>query len=745
MRLRTSLRTEIFVAFGVLILLVFALVGYLTFQSGERAVNDLSLRLATELNSLVTQRLEQYVKAPVRLLESHADAMRRGALGAEGADHMALVFWSAMAQHEDVGYLSFGGKDGSFVGVERLPDGNLRYHLKDERTGDARHTFRGLPDGQRAHRIRVQPGYEPRERPWYTAALGRMQTTWTPILASASSPGATYATVVTPVVDAEGLLRGVMGADVGVSLLNRFLADMTARQGSGVVFVVDAEGLLVASSTDAPVGEVAGDGVRRVAAKDAADPVLRAAAAEILNAQRGFAGIAGRATVHFEYDDSSWFAVLSPLRDDHGLDWVVVSLILEDELLAPFEANTRAALLLTGLALLFALLVSFIISRRIAAPIRALASSARRVQEGDLAAPVAHSDIREIDQLSRAMTDMIQGLRDRDFIKDAFGRYVTPELVDRFIDDPESLRLGGQLQRATLLMSDLRGFTSLSERMSAPDMVALLNRYLGAMTEVIQQHHGTIIEFIGDAIFCVFGAPFSAPDDATRAVECAIKMQFALARFNEASVHLNLPPLEMGIAVNTGEVVAGNLGSRRAAKYGVVGDAVNLTARIESLTTGNQVLMSESTRQLVGDRFDLEGPMEVRVKGVSRVLSVFEVTGVRGDPALSLPRHSTGVLAPCQLPVQLYRLEGYLISERSIEVQSVAIGSGGLRVVSDRALRPLTKLMLKIRLPDGRWTSDAYASVLSCERDGDRWRAELSLSAIRPEDRAALRALSVER
>ena len=151
-----------------------------------------------------------------------------------------------------------------------------------------------------------------------------------------------------------------------------------------------------------------------------------------------------------------------------------------------------------------------------------------------------------------------------------------------------------------MIMTDLRGFTSLSERLAPERVVAMLNRYLTTMVTVIKQYQGTIDEFIGDAIFVLFGAPVWQEDDAQRAVACAVAMQLAMAAINEQNREDDLPEIEMGIGVHTGQVVVGNIGSPERMKYGVVGSHVNLTSRIQSYTTGGQILISETTRQEVG-------------------------------------------------------------------------------------------------------------------------------------------------
>ncbi len=201
---------------------------------------------------------------------------------------------------------------------------------------------------------------------------------------------------------------------------------------------------------------------------------------------------------------------------------------------------------------------------------------------------------------STAFNSMTQQLKDsyeqlerrNQFIRKTFGRYTSDEIVEALLDMPDGLKLGGEKREVTLLMSDLRGFTALAEQLEAAEVVALLNHYLSAMVGLIQRHGGTIDEIIGDAILVLFGAPLAMEDAAERAVRCALEMQKAMGGVNEHNIQKGWPEIEMGIAVHTGEVVVGNIGSTKRSKYGVVGRNVNLTARIESFTVGGQVLVS---------------------------------------------------------------------------------------------------------------------------------------------------------
>jgi adenylate cyclase len=171
-------------------------------------------------------------------------------------------------------------------------------------------------------------------------------------------------------------------------------------------------------------------------------------------------------------------------------------------------------------------------------------------------------------------------------MRQTFGRYLTDEVVANLLETPEGLQLGGEKRKVTILMSDLRGFSALSERVSPEIAVSVINFYLEVMTEVISQYHGTINELMGDGMLVMFGAPISREDDSQRAIACALAMQLAMDRVNQHNQQLNLPPLEMGIGINTGEVLVGNIGSQKRAKYTVMGSPVNLASRLNPTRWG---------------------------------------------------------------------------------------------------------------------------------------------------------------
>jgi adenylate cyclase len=262
-------------------------------------------------------------------------------------------------------------------------------------------------------------------------------------------------------------------------------------------------------------------------------------------------------------------------------------------------------------------------------------------------------------------------------IRSTFSRYLTEEVVANLLETPEGLKLGGERRKITILMSDLRGFTFISEQLSPEQVVTLLNFYLEQMTHVIGQYNGTINEIIGDGIVVLFGAPTQRPDDAARAIACAIAMQLAMAEINQQNQQLNLPMLEMGIGINTGEVIIGNIGSQKRAKYTAIGSQVNLASRIESSSVGGQVLIAEATFTEVSPLLSVVSQTQVEMKGFHAPIKLYEIGSIGGTYDLSLPAPQTILVSlAIEVPIQYA-----LIDDRNLVGQIV---SGSLVKFSGR-------------------------------------------------------------
>ena len=226
--------------------------------------------------------------------------------------------------------------------------------------------------------------------------------------------------------------------------------------------------------------------------------------------------------------------------------------------------------------------------------------------------------------------------RNQRFIRNTFGRYLSDEIVDSLLESPQGLRLGGSACTVTILMADIRNFSWICENHEPEQVVQLLNNYLGAMSSIIMAHNGTVDEFIGDAILAIFGAPVAREDDALRAIACALDMQDAVDGINERNRALGLPAIGIGIGLNTGKVVAGNIGSERRSKYGVVGHTVNLTARIEAFTSAGEILAAESTIERAGAAVETGRRFTAQPKGMAGEVTIYAITGMHPGVAGTL-------------------------------------------------------------------------------------------------------------
>lgn len=213
-------------------------------------------------------------------------------------------------------------------------------------------------------------------------------------------------------------------------------------------------------------------------------------------------------------------------------------------------------------------------------------------------------------------------------VHSAFSRYTSKEIAEYVLETPDGEKQGGKLKELTILMSDLRGFTALSTKLSAEELITVLNKYFEQMTAVIEKYEGTVIEFLGDGMFVIFGAPKDNPKHAHNAVACAIEMENAMRKVNEWNKANGFPPLEMGIGINSGKVVVGNIGSSQKMKYGCMGESVNLAGRIETFTTGGQIYISQYTKALIEDKLAIVNEQSILPKGAKEHIKIFEVEGI---------------------------------------------------------------------------------------------------------------------
>ncbi|TMU54487.1 adenylate/guanylate cyclase domain-containing protein [Flagellimonas algicola] len=219
-------------------------------------------------------------------------------------------------------------------------------------------------------------------------------------------------------------------------------------------------------------------------------------------------------------------------------------------------------------------------------------------------------------------------LESNQFYKNLFGQYMSESLLQKVVKNKKETQLGGEERDVTVLVSDIRGFSPISEKYSAKTVIEVLNIYFEEMIDIIHQHDGYINEILGDGILMIFGAPNEIKNSALNAVQCARAMQKGMRKVNEKLGIRGLPILQMGIGINSGNLIVGNIGSKRRMKYGVVGENINIASRIEALTIPKQILISEALYEKISDAIQPIGSIRTKIKGFHKSIKIYDVSEV---------------------------------------------------------------------------------------------------------------------
>ena len=297
---------------------------------------------------------------------------------------------------------------------------------------------------------------------------------------------------------------------------------------------------------------------------------------------------------------------------------------------------------------------------------------------------------------------------------------------------------------ATVLISDLRGFTTISDTYTADEIVDLLNRYFEHMCRIVHKHGGTIDKLIGDSIMAVFGAPDRSKKNVMNAISCAAEMQITMNKFNRENQSIGMPSLYMGIGLNTGEVVSSKVGSEIYNEYTVIGSNVNLAARIESSTVRGQILISESTFQRAKNHIKVRDPMQVIVKGKREPVSMYELLSVSKPRELKVPEREIRRTprVDVNIPFKFHVCEGKIITSEEYVGQISNISTGGMLAYTDHEIDPYFFIRFTLDFNVlGIEGNDIYGKILKVTKIDAGYEINVEFTIIDPEDRHAIQDL----
>lgn len=627
---RYTLRVTISTLVSALILVSAVSIITALYVGTKKVLYQTTFEMMGQISQAVDDKLTQRLVRVERLNTLIAHLVGSGTLAPDDEDRFTDFLVEAVDANPSIALIDCGLPNGNKFQALRMPDGTVSKRLVHRTPKGVvsawEHQNRAYDATEKGYVEDLATGYDPRTRPWYLAAVQARKRIWTDIYSSRA--GLNFANA-NPVYDAKGNLLCVMSIDMRLEDLSAFLHRVRVAR-TGKPFILDGAGRVVAmplareQGLDALVKKTVKDGWTDYALRDAAelpDPDVRQAVlafrADPRTRDQGYLAFrtpsGRRLLASFEREPKYHFT--------HG---VVVD---EAEVLGPIRRDLNITLGLTALSLLASLAVAYAISRSIARPLATLAGQVDRIRRLDLGdAPPVRTAILEVASIGDSVQNMRRGLR-------SFKKYIPAEVVDRLLHRGEEAVIGGERRELTLFFSDIKDFTSVSERQDPETLVARLGTYLEEVTRTLLAGAGTVDKFIGDSVMAFWGAPTPLPDHALRACRAALQAQADLARLNRRWEEAGLDPFPTRIGLHTGEAIVGNVGFEGRMNYTAVGDTVNLASRLEGLNKqyGTWILVSEATLRAAGDEVLGRVVDLVAVKGKDRPVAIYELLATRAE------------------------------------------------------------------------------------------------------------------
>ena len=413
-----------------------------------------------------------------------------------------------------------------------------------------------------------------------------------------------------PVQSPEGEIIGSLSIRLDVEEALNTLLTSTQFGETGYAVLVDHDGLILAHPDRARARE-------DVSMYRAVQAGLKGESGSLVDLNR-----AGQTRLFF-------YRSVKGLGSINPKPMLLISEMDEREALSPLYSLRFKLVSGTVLIALACLAIAQLLSRYIKRPFQDLLHIVQQVQAGDLSVRANVHGRDEIGQLGAALNGMVEGLRERDVVKEILGRYVTTQVSDEVLKG--NVNLGGESRRVTILFSDIRDFTAMAEEMEPTQVVDFLNDYFSEMVEAVFEYGGVLDKFMGDGMLAVLGSFGDAPDHPRRGVMAALRMKALLGKINGKRSIMGKPPINIGIGIHTDEVIVGNIGSYRRLEYTVIGDGVNTTSRLESLNKvfDSTILITPSTYEEVSDLSECRLMPEAQIRGKTKTMTTYEVLSIK--------------------------------------------------------------------------------------------------------------------
>lgn len=585
-----------------------------------KSVLELSDRTVSEVTGKIITNTNGFLRPVTTNVELTAKAIEDNKFNSI-VDHKAFLLkymWNQNLISDQLLSIYLADNSGNFVQSMQQPEPATRVINRNIEVPTESWLYRDK-DYQILRKKQVQPKYDPRKRPWFLETRAEQKPYWSDvyIFARTKLPGIT---VSYPVLDSKKKISSIVAADISLDRLSKFLKKQNISEHS-VVFIVNENNEIIAypdaSKTylvDSKTGKARSRKISELNIKWITDAFGQH---KLLKKNR----------IDSVTDGERYISLFTdfPLSSDQK--WKIVIIIPEDDLLGTVKQDSFETLLISGVVLLFSLVLVGFISKRFTRPITLLAKETEYIKDFELEkVKGVQSRFAEIQMLNNSVMAMKYGLG-------AFRKFVPADLVRQLLQSGKEVVPGGEKRELTILFSDIEGFTTISENMPPEELMLDLSLYLTELSKIINVNQGTIDKFIGDSIMSFWGAPMPCDDSAYNSCKAALECQNKLNHLNKAWTDVGKAPLHTRIGIHTGEMIVGNIGSDERLNYTVMGDSVNLGSRLEGLNKyyGTRIIISHATYKKVKDRFRCRLLDIVAVKGKTKGVRVYELINSRSE------------------------------------------------------------------------------------------------------------------
>ena len=647
---KLRLRPSILTLFVILTLPVFAAIVALSYVSNERTARSNAYELAERFRIDAIASI-QSVFAPIKSLVSSA-----AAIGNEQpdfySDNRAMQYLLGITRYsETITSVFVGLEDASFRQARRIdskikiqdllppPETKFAYRWIDapKQAKPVDH-FRFLDASEKeVGRSDQATSYDPRQRLWYRSAVqeGVPMVSDPDVFAALGLVGFTIAAPFYR----KGKLVGVAAADITLDVLSDYLSKHKISAGT-LSYVLDHQGRVIANSerTKTYANEKGRVELQHITSLGNKLPAIA------FSLREGH----GEKLYTFEHAGRQYFAGLSNMPPECGKKWQLFFITPLDDFTASFDRQIRYMLLFGLIAIALQMLVIYVLSKVLSAPLEQLATKVTKIQAlGGEPLPLLDSPIREVAVLSKAIHTL-------DSLVSSFAAFVPVGLVRQLLDTNQKLTIGGHSRFLTIFFSDLESFSTLSEELPSQELLLRVSAYLEVVTQSINQESGTVDKFIGDGVMAFWGAPVHLEDHAWRACVAALRIQHGMKALNARWGAEGLKPLNVRIGIHSDAVLVGNIGSAERISYTAMGDGVNVAARLEGTNKeyGTLICVSHSVYKEAGERLLMRPIDDAAVKGRRRRIAIYELMGAFGAGPELEP--SAAAIRLCKLTREAY-------------------------------------------------------------------------------------------